>query len=305
MSRLKSLILRLAVLALTPAAALAQPYEELTRTGEFGGPGGGYFELMCDPNEVLAGISVAAGKDLNAVAARCQSMANDRPTGQTRLTGIVGSGNGSSADALCTGDLVEGMEVETSHVDLVHRVVLVCRQFAGGHRRERLARTDFGGFLKGGEAARSELASCGGDSYAIGIYGKYGSNIDSLGLICGKSARIANPPPPLTTDPNGNGSGKKYIQTGKPKKPAAAVDNSDDTPEPAPANDGGNDGGGKTFRGTVNQPSAIYAEPDGAWIADLSPGDKVTITECKQEYENFCHVIKPKKGYVYEPELDY
>ena len=31
----------------------------------------------------------------------------------------------------------------------------------------------------------------------------------------------------------------------------------------------------------------------------------MTIIECKQEYENFCHVSKPVKGYVYEPELDY
>jgi len=248
---------------------------------------------------VLAGIAVAAGKDLNAATAICQAMANDHPTGQTRALGAVGDQNGASAAALCTGDLVEGMEVETSHVNLVHRITLVCRQFAGGHRREELARDDFGGRLKGGEAARSELANCGGDSYAIGIFGKYGSNIDSLGLICGKSARIANPPPPLTNDPNGNGTGK---QTGKPKAGPAPVDNDDETGNDDP---GGDDAGGKPFPGRVNQPSAIYDAPDGNWKADLSPGDKVTIIECKQEYENFCHVSKPRNGYVYEPELDY
>ena len=183
------------------------------------------------------------------------------------------------------------MRIQTSHVDLVHRLFLVCRQFEGAHNSVELARTDFGA---GSQAAKRRGATwpIAADSYAIGIYGKYGANIDSLGLICGKSARIANPPPPLTSDPNGNGKGKTYIQTGKRKDVPAATGNGKTyiqtgKRKSAPAasdNSGGGDAGGgqvggKTFRGTVNQPSAIYDAPDGNWKADLSPGDRVTIIE--------------------------
>ena len=122
-------------------------------------------------------------------------------------------------------------------------------------RNVELARTDFGRLLKGGEAARKELANCGKDSYAIGIYGKYGANIDSIGLICGKSARIANPPPPLTSDPNGNGKGKTYIQTGKRKDVPAATDN------------------GKTYiqTGSVNPRPRRAATAAGAMLAAARP----------------------------------
>lgn len=62
-------------------------------------------------------------------------------------------------------------------------------------------------------------------------------------------------------------------------------------------------GGGKGKLSFAEVPTTIYQTPAGKEIAYLDKGEKVTIVGCEDGGDGWCQISKPKKGYVWGPDL--
>lgn len=251
MSPAKLLPILLAVVCATllAGARVADKTQLLGDTIQVGGQGGSDFRQNCPPGQVLASVDVTVGKDMNSISPQCGVLVGGRIPGETPNRGVFGGERDRPGNASCDPSVVQGMYVEISHVNLVHRVSLLCRDLSNGQNHTaRLIKTSFGSedyyLTQGGEAARTELLNCGSGAFAVGLFGGAGSSVDRLGLICGKLVDIPPPPPPPAEQP-------APVQAPKQRAPAA-VNNNEVNNDPEPGDAGGDDGGGNGGGGGGN-----------------------------------------------------
>lgn len=195
-----------AALAFGPMASAA-----LAQTTIIGGPGGAAFRDDCPDRAYLVGVTPVSGKDLSGVTALCQVFVGGQAVGPPFPLQYRGQtqGNGSftgSPFMQCpNGAAVEGMKVQVSRVNLVHQIVFVCR-----NPLDHIYRTSGDSGASGGAAAYERLTSCGGGAIASGLIGRYGAQIDALGLDC---KVLAAAPPPVSN------AGLPIKTTGRPAPP--------------------------------------------------------------------------------------
>ena len=288
--RRMALWLSLVLFACCPQPGQAETFNVIGDSIEPGGPGGAIFRDICPLGTILAGVNVTFGKDMNSVAAVCRRLENGQLVGDLIALSTRGRPGGKQGYARCN-NLVQGMWVATSRVNLVHHIEFVCRHYTTRKIRTGvvLDSETVSRLTHGGEAATTALAECGAGAFAVGIFGAHGTNIDRLGLVCG----VVEAPQPV---PQAQPAPRPEAE--KPKRGA-----------PLPVGEGGNggqqgfagDGGGG--RGSASTDTTIYDEPGGSDLAYLSAGDPVRIVQCGSP-DNWCQISAPTAGWVWGPELD-
>jgi hypothetical protein len=261
-------------------------------TAQYGGPGGGDFREACGDQEVMSGINVTVGKDINSISIVCQQQKNGVPFGYAYNKRTWGNASDDSGNATCIGTVVQGIYVATSSANILHHLELVCRDSAtGATSRSKLYHDhpNWKVLTHAGESARTEFANCGSGAFAVGLFGGYGSHVDRLGIICAKIEDAA-PAAPVT-----------------PQKPIKHSKHGDTTPAPSGdplvvINDGNGGGGGGNQTATAATDTTIYDEPEGQDVAYISAGDPVTIIGCNDD--NWCRISAPHRGWVWGEDLN-
>jgi hypothetical protein len=176
-----SRLLMAAVLACGPLCA-----NSFAQTAIIGGPGGGAFKDHCGgDNSYLVGITADVDKDLKTVQPVCQAFVNGHAVGAQAKGSAWGNGKSNGRYTLldtvsCPPDMaVQGLIVQVSHVNLVHTYALLCRNpMAHDYKTTKFLQTI------GGQSAYQKQTDCGGGAIANGLIGRYGANVDGMGLDC-------------------------------------------------------------------------------------------------------------------------
>ncbi|TIS61387.1 MAG: hypothetical protein E5W93_07965 [Mesorhizobium sp.] len=204
----------LVALCLLAAPLLAPSAFAEREAGSFGGQGGSPFHGTCSP-KALAGVFLRAGKALDAVMIDCGTL-NKNGT----VTDVVGDAHfhagGSGGDPFgsigqfCPKNaLVTGMRVWKDHNNMVNSFILRCTSMTDGTNTWTTMQA-------GGEAINDPVKIlCKKNEIGIGIYGRSGSLIDNLGLLCANNpmlvaAESPAPPPAVPEKPikhTGKGGG--------------------------------------------------------------------------------------------------
>lgn len=299
-SRLLSLFLVAVFLGIaTPAIAQIGP------TGLIGGPGGGDFRDQCDDGSYLVGFNLVVDRDANSIAAVCRAFTDNHYSGDE--VGLTTRGNANSRKVWgvrCPDNkAAEQIVVSVSKVNLVHRASLVCRNPFGHDYEPSSSVPEFYGIS--GESVYQNTTGCGGGAMAVGLIGRYGGNVDALGLLC----KVMGSKPI-----HGTGKVNKPIHgTGKVNKggntPPLKVNNGGGAGN---GGGGGNDtgadngnGGGGADTATASGGTTIYKQPNGddsdANVAGyVAPGSSVTVSSCSG---GFCKISKPKPGWVWGEDI--
>ncbi len=178
-----------------------------------GGPGGGQFVARCQLGEILNGLELRTGDDVDGIRPIClaANSANVAASRRAFATGFGGPGAGVVA-LLCqdTAPAVIGLFVASEGADsqIVNNIHLYCGQVAPGLKPTGYPAAVFDGpgytapphpfFLIGQSVQRqSGDQSCPDNLVAVGINGRSGIWLDALGLICG--AAPANPRPVISS----------------------------------------------------------------------------------------------------------
>jgi hypothetical protein len=187
------------LIAMLSSSAFADQYVDMV-----GGPGGGRFEEHCPGQEILVGLELRTGDDVDAVRPLCAPAHGAAARGPvSRLTWHGGEGGGNYVDLLCPEDLPaiqsifiysEGLETE-----VVNTVELTCDHANGDGqvhaykmqsfqgpviRPERADLFFFPVYFGNPDSDKGEVA-CVEGQVATGIQGRSGRWLDALGLICG------------------------------------------------------------------------------------------------------------------------
>lgn len=260
---------RMAAAALAVAAAMLLPpvNAQAADAGALGGGGGGEFRIRCEPGDQLVGIDTMATHVIDFIAPVCGNRRTDPLATYGRPS--VGGQVGTLRKPRCPpSGVVTILHVFIDRTPLVSRVGFTCWNIVNNAMSDSFA--DYGG-----ESVNDRRLICPPGEIGVGIYGRAGTAIDQLGLICEPWQVAAVQPPPPIAVPG--------PQPGQPQPPPQ--------------------GQAVTVRLTVE----LYNLPDGVGqkIGDLAaqtPG--VTLLEpCR---DNWCHVTWPGgTGWVFDgPEYD-
>lgn len=288
----------LTILAIALPAAAAN-LVVLGDTAQYGGPGGGDFREACGDQEVMSGINVTVGKDINSISIVCQQQNNGVPFGTAYNKRTWGDASDEPGWAACVGTVIQGIYVATSSANILHHLELVCRNSGSGATHpSQIVHDNSVPLIHAGESARTEFANCGSGAFAVGLFGGYGSHVDRLGIICAKlgdaaPAAPATPEKPIkhtkrggaTTPPANNGG--LVVTNGGAGGGGDGGDN------------GGGNGGNQT---TAATDTTIYDQPEGQDVAYISAGDPVTIVDCNDN--NWCQISAPQRGWVWGEDLN-
>lgn len=272
-----------------PATLQADDTTYLHDAALLGGGGGGPFRADCPNGWALTGVNVTIGIDMNSVSPVCSpTFAGLSYEGTTHL-GTYGDAKDHSGYASCAPNLMQGMDVGTSHANIVHHLQLVCLTPDGGTYIAIIQKADNSGPLThGGADQRNERTGCPPGEFAVGLYGRAGAYVDAVGILCGKVAAAPRAPPPVQ-------------QTAEPPP------NVRETPLPlggdGNAGNGNNPAGEAEQSGAANTATTIYDQPGGNDQAYLEAGDAVTIVQCGDPY-GWCQISQPTTGWVWGAELD-
>ncbi|MGA9005789.1 MAG: hypothetical protein WB495_02535 [Xanthobacteraceae bacterium] len=202
---MRSICLGLAILFFCVFGAQAQ----VTNSPQVGGPLGGAFDDPCHGTDVLIGFNAVTGKALNTIAAVCQAQDNGVLVGANYGLHTWGDStyNGGPFHALfgvrCSpGEAVFELHVTVNKFDEVDGVSALCtsllRPNVGDYPRDNAGGTS----TNGGQAVRDGPSGCPINAIAVGLTGRSGSLINSVGLKCSKFpwhlAFEPGPPPPPT-----------------------------------------------------------------------------------------------------------
>lgn len=282
-------------------------------TAQYGGTGGGDFREQCGDQDVLIGVNLTVGKDINSISPVCKGQQNGVPYGPSYFLHTWGDANDEEAWAVCgQGEVMQGVYIAKSNAQILHHLELRCRDVSTGQVYKRHILHDNSITLThGGEAVgEPDFANCGSGAFAVGIFGGYGANVDRLGLICGKFEQAAAPQQQDQTAPSPSGPPEKPIKsTGKGGQNTAPANNGPNL-KPTDNGAGGNtnadqdDNGGNNNAGGASAAvdTTIYDQPDGNDLDYLSAGDPVTIVSCNDD--NWCKISAPRKGWVWGDDLD-
>ncbi len=276
------------LIVVSSLALTSEASAQIGPTEIVGGPGGAPIYDHCPDGEFLTGINYVISGDLTnegknqdmvAVAAVCTTFSGNRAIGTEHALRVWGDPNVKSRyDSYVKCPLSKAAEQVSVKVkdSLVNAFALTCRSIDAHDYQSTGYGTGYS------PPANARTARCGGGALAVGIVGRYGTQVVGLGLLC-KTMAVAPAPPPVDTAPSPT---PPPIEN-KPAQPPLTVDNSDNGDEGGP---------------TAANDTTIYDQPEGNDIAYLQAGDAVTIVSC--EADNWCKISKPKKGWVWGGDLN-
>lgn len=176
--------------ASTAQSAGAQQLRLLTvqRTGSFGGPGGGDYEISCPFGSVMIGLRARHGAWIDALAPICaRYVSAARTLGEIGDQPFTGGNGGGEAFIRCQGPRGALVGLELMRADnewaSVGHIVVNCGDYLDPSR--------FANKLPGsadffGQATRHRrsILTCPPPLVAGGIFGRSGVAIDRVGLVC-------------------------------------------------------------------------------------------------------------------------
>ena len=184
---MRSIVIGSALLFLSIAPACAQ----VTTAPQVGGTGGGAFDDSCRPGDVMIGYNVTSGKAMNTFAAVCQAQNNGvmvgknyglRTWGKDSSVGLGGHYHGFDTPRCPAGSAVSELNVFVNKFQELDSVAATCSPLrAGGTASLQRTSTD------GGVAGRSGTSTCPKGMVAVGVSGRSGALVDSLGLKCSQT----------------------------------------------------------------------------------------------------------------------
>ena len=180
---------------------------EVRWTGRLGGTGGNAFELACPAGQVLAGVSGHVdSSQVRRVAPRCVAVtASGAWSGTPTEQGTAGAVGGSSFTRTCpSGSAVVGMRGRAGNI--LGQLVLSCRPLVKPGRVSGVAQ-ELAAVGSAGTITR-DYRECGGENPAYALYGRSGSSVDSLGLLCrgDTNGSMANLAPVISRPANQSGT---------------------------------------------------------------------------------------------------
>lgn len=170
-----------------------------------GGAGGGHFVARCPVGELLAGVELRVGDDVDAVRPVCVRATGPAETSAPILTtgeelpGWNGGSGGGVTSVVCprSQPIVVGMDIFAEGQDtvVVNTIKLFCGLAVSQQAVSALPAAVFEGQLIP-SGVRSVFATklrrfhgsprCPGGQVSVGVHGRAGIWLDALGLICGE-----------------------------------------------------------------------------------------------------------------------
>ncbi len=183
---MRSLVLAAALLIFSVVSAYAQ----VINAPQVGGTGGGPFDDACKPGDVLVGFNVSNGKAMNLFAAVCRAqnkgvlVGNDyglRTWGHEDEDVIhLGLHPRCQADSAITA-----MQVWVNKFQELDSIAATCTPLRfNSFGAPPLQRTS----PMGGQAIRNGVSPCPKGTFAVGVTGRSGALVDSIGLKCSSFA---------------------------------------------------------------------------------------------------------------------
>lgn len=208
--------------------------------------GGRQFTARCADDEVLAGLAVRSGAEIDAVAPVCARALSPTTIDQASIRPypqMFGGAGGSENDLNCrgAGPVIRALYVNAFRSDeRVRAIGIYCGPVeASTWKRGEYPDASYegnwdegvsGGAFSGGKdlTGLSRVMECPADEVGVGIHGRSGDRVDQLGLICGdrvikapqvskpagatKPAEVLNGRPPIGgTRPTGLNSGPRGL----------------------------------------------------------------------------------------------
>ena len=213
--------LRFALAVLVLAGALTGRARADSYLPEFGGNGGGQFRLRCAESELLTGVELRAGDDIDAIRPLCvqaSAPAETTPPSYTTGSGLdaasalppgwTGGTGGGLQNVVCPRGqpIVLGMDLfaEGQPTVTVNTIKLFCglavnQQSAGALPAAVFAAPtipyEVRSVFDTKVTRKNGSLRCPAGQVAVGIHGRSGIWLDALGLICGEPRVIPKPEP--------------------------------------------------------------------------------------------------------------
>lgn len=199
----------------------------------FGGNGGGQYIARCNAGDILGGLDLRVGDDVDAIRPLCRSAGGPSQAGSIEPYPSQFGGNGGKPQRLVCPDeapLVVGMDLTVEGVKtiIVNNIHLFCGLIAVNQKLTENPTVVFDGpqaqyhdapiLQSGNRVTRYGMdrpQTCPPDTVAVGINGRSGIWLDAVGLICGALPSAAQPTPPVNSVP-GN-AGKPAVSLGRRK----------------------------------------------------------------------------------------
>src|SRR4051812_32385089 len=178
----------LLVRLLTASPAYAQAPDQIL--APIGGPGGGQFIARCAPGDILGGVYLFTGDDVDGIHPLCitvRTPTGGEPHGYSRNFGAY---DGRRVELKCpaAAPSVTGLDVsfEGENTVIVNGVHLFCGLALPNQPLTSNPTLAFDGpVVGGGTALMRDRAVCPPGLMPVGITGRSGKWLDALSLICG------------------------------------------------------------------------------------------------------------------------
>lgn len=283
-----SAVLGLMSFATTAAADQVMP--------ALGGSGGGQFVVRCAEGQLLTGVELRTGNDVDGIRPICASVES---TGALLERSYAAASNGGAGggvvSVLCSDDapLVNGIQIgyEGVKTQVVNNVHLFCGQAAVNQPPTTYPAAVFdgppigvtgGGPFTGGDPVFVYYGSqsCPADLVPVGINGRSGTWLDAVGLLCGQLALVPAPPPRVAQRPIGGpktslNPDQRLATVLKPKTGLSSDSIRAVTPEPAAGASDRLVSGSEHAQTPEPAPSPasdrISVSPPNPWLANPPP----------------------------------
>lgn len=192
--RSSSLFIGLAILVGSAFGACAQT----TNTPQVGSTGGAAFDDRCNGTDLMIGYNISENKALSSLQAVCQARNNGALVGAPyglrawgkQAQGTAGEFAGTESLSCPPGQAIFGLTIWQNKFKDIDSVAAVCVPLSpNSGPGAQLERT-----VTFGQAFEESAIGCGLNGVAVGIAGRSGDVMNSLGLKC--SQLIADVPPP-------------------------------------------------------------------------------------------------------------
>ena len=184
-----------------------------------GGGGGSQFVARCPQSELLTGVDLRAGEQVDSIQPICVPGV----AGQFQTYPLRFGGNGGSPLVLvCPNDapIVTGMDIRWGNHLIVMSIHLFCGVAAAAQAPTEVPAAVFDGTstITGGGGRQR----CPAGLVGVGINGRSGERLDALGLICGAPPVIL-PPIVVATEPPGVKPQGRVKLPGGADKPSISI----------------------------------------------------------------------------------
>ncbi len=169
-------------------------------TGRHGGTGGAEFKLACPSREVMVGVHGHFTSRINRIGPRCVAAGDDGNWLDTPVDRpSIGPDSGTPFSRSCpAGSAVAGFIASSS--DVIDSLSLVCRKLAGPTNLSGEDRVLDPAGGTGGQ--RQAMRDCSTGNPVHALYGRVGSSIIALGMLCRGGEQSANHAPVITPPPS-------------------------------------------------------------------------------------------------------